>query len=149
MTSELRLLSSLVGGGAWVRYIPPFERIKAYVRTSVAADGAVRVSTPYEDLMRMFQALLGAIDIDEAWYLQQNPDVADGIRAGTIKSAKEHFLDHGYFEGRAPFPMTVDETWYLATNADVAEQVRLGSFASGQAHFNASGYRDGRLPRPK
>ena len=74
---------------------------------------------------------------------------ADGIRAGTIKSAKEHFLDHGYFEGRAPYPLAVDETWYLATNPDVAEQVRLGKFESGQAHFNASGYRDGRLPRPK
>jgi hypothetical protein len=132
-----------------VRYVPPFERVKRYFRTSVAADGAVRVNTSYEDLMQMIQALLCAIEVDEAWYLQQNPDVADGIRAGTIKSAKEHFLDHGFFEGRAPYPVTVDETWYLATNPDVAEQVQQGRFASGQAHFNVSGYRDGRLPRPK
>jgi hypothetical protein len=132
-----------------VKYIPPFERIKRYVRTSMAPDGMILVSASYEDLTHMLQALLQAIEVDEAWYLQHNPDVANGIRAGTIKSAKEHFLDHGYFEGRAPFPVAVDETWYLATNPDVAEQVRVGRFESGQAHFNASGYRDGRLPRPK
>jgi len=132
-----------------MRYIPPFERMKRFFRTSVGMDGVVRVSTSYEDLMHMIQALFCAIEVDEAWYLQQNPDVADGIRAGTIKSAKEHFLDHGYFEGRAPFLVTVDEAWYLATNPDVAEQVQLGRFESGQAHFNASGYRDGRLPYPR
>lgn len=130
-----------------MRYIPPFELIKGRVRVSRAKDGAVRVNASYEDMVRLIQALLVGIEVDEAWYLQQNEDVAEGIRAGTIQSAKQHFIDHGYFEGRAPFRMTVDERWYLTTNADVAEQVRMGTFESGQAHFDASGYHEGRLPR--
>jgi hypothetical protein len=130
-----------------VRYLPPFERIKSQLRISQVRGGTVRVNATYEDLMRMIQVLLVGIDVDEAWYLQQNEDVVQGMREGKIRSAKEHFVDHGYFEGRAPFPMAVDESWYLATNADVAEQVRLGTFESGQAHFNQSGYHEGRLPR--
>jgi hypothetical protein len=130
-----------------VRYIPPFGRIKSHLSISQVRGGTVRVNATYEELMRMIQALLTAIDVDEAWYLEQNADVAKGIREGKIRSAKEHFVDHGYFEGRAPFPMTVDEMWYLANNADVSEQVRLGTFESGQAHFDQSGYHEGRLPR--
>jgi hypothetical protein len=94
----------------------------------------------------MIQAFLVGVEVDEEWYLEQNEDVAEGIRAGKIISARQHFLDHGYFEGRAPFPMMVDEAWYLARNADVAEQVRLGAFESGQAHFDAAGYLEGRMP---
>jgi hypothetical protein len=129
-----------------VKYIPPFERIKGHVRISRARNGATRMNASTQNIMRLIQALLVGIEVDEAWYLERNEDVAEGIRAGTIRSAKEHFLDHGYFEGRAPFPMAVDEAWYLATNADVAEQVRLGTFESAQAHFDDSGWHEGRLP---
>ena len=130
-----------------MKYIPPFERIKNHLQLSQIRGGSVRMNATYEDVAQMIQALLIGIDVDEAWDLQQNDDVAQGIREGKIISAKQHFVDHGYFEGRTPFQMTVDETWYLATNADVAEQVRLGTFELGQAHFNQSGYREGRLPR--
>jgi hypothetical protein len=130
-----------------VKYIPPFERIKGHVRISRPRTGTARVNVSNDDIVRLVQALLVGIEVDDAWYLERNEDVAEGIRAGTTRSAKEHFLDHGYFEGRAPFPMAVDEQWYLATNADVAEQVRLGTFESGQAHFDASGWHEGRLPR--
>ena len=131
-----------------MRYVPPFARIKDRLRISQLKGGSARVATTYEELVRTIQLLLVGLEVDEAWYLEQNEDVAQGIQAGTIKSAKQHFLDHGYFEGRAPFSMAVDETWYLATNADVAEQVQLGKFESGQAHFNKSGYHEGRPPRP-
>ncbi len=130
-----------------MQYIPPFERLKSLLKLSQLRGGNVRMNATYEDVARMIQALLIGIDVDEAWYLQQNEDVAQGIREGKIISAKQHFVDHGYFEGRTPFPMAVDETWYLATNTDVAEQVRLGMFESGQAHYDHAGYREGRLPR--
>jgi hypothetical protein len=130
-----------------VRYIPPFQRIKGHLDISQAKGDATRVNAANEDIARLIQALLVGLEVDEAWYLQQNEDVALGIREGKVKSAKQHFLEHGYFEGRAPFQMPVDETWYLAMNADVAEQVQLGAFASGQAHFDEAGYHEGRLPR--
>ena len=130
-----------------MKYVPPFERLKGHLRITRTKGGVIRVNAAYEDLVRLIQLLLAGIEVDEAWYLQQNEDVALGIREGKIKSPKQHFLDHGYFEGRAPFQITVDEAWYLANNEDVAEQVRLGTFASGQAHFDQSGYHEGRLPR--
>jgi len=40
--------------------------------------------------------------VDEEWYLTTYPDVADGIEAGNIVSATEHFLSNGYAEGRLP-----------------------------------------------
>jgi hypothetical protein len=41
--------------------------------------------------------------VDESYYLQQNPDVADAIRKGKLKSAQDHFNNAGFNEGRAPY----------------------------------------------
>jgi len=128
-----------------VKYLPPFEIVKGFMRLTTVR-GEPRVNASYDDIQRMIRVLLAGIEVNEAWYLRTYEDVAQGIRDGLIVSAKQHFVDHGYFEGRRPFPMTVDERWYLATNADVAEQVRHGTFDSGQGHFDSSGYKEGRLP---
>jgi hypothetical protein len=130
-----------------VHYIPPFEIIKTFLRLAPSR-GEQRVNATYEDIQKMIRSLLSGIEVDEAWYLRTYGDVAQGISDGLIRSARQHFVDHGYFEGRLPFPITVDERWYLETNTDVAEQVRHGTFPTGQAHFESSGYREGRLPRP-
>lgn len=63
-----------------------------------------------------------------------------------MASARQHFLDDGYFEGRLPFPMPVDERWYLEHYPDVAESVRKGVVGSAEQHFAEDGYREGRLP---
>ena len=129
-----------------MNYIPPFVAIKEHVRI-VTVHGERRVELSYDELQQMIRVMLAGLQVDEAWYLARYEDVAAGIRDGTIASAKEHFIDHGYFEGRQPFAMAVDERWYLSTYADVAEHVRQGAFPNGQHHFDASGYREGRLPR--
>ena len=43
--------------------------------------------------------------IDEAWYLEQNPDIAEVVRRGEYESAQAHFDGPGYREGRLPFPV--------------------------------------------
>jgi hypothetical protein len=96
----------------------------------------------------LIRALLRNVDVDEAWYLKQYPDVAEAIRNGAIASAKEHFLNDGYFEGRIPFLIEVDEAWYLEQNPGIAEYVARGELESGQQHFNENGYREGRRPFP-
>ncbi len=73
-------------------------------------------------------------------------DIGRAIRDGQIVSAKQHFVDDGYFEGRLPFPMKVNDTWYQTKYPDVAESVRTGVVASPQKHFDEDGYREGRLP---
>jgi hypothetical protein len=130
-----------------VRYIPPFEVIKGLLNVTTSR-GKTRVDMTYEDLQKMIRVLLSVIEVDEAFYLARNQDVAEGIRRGEIGSAQEHFLDHGYFEGRLPYRIEVDEQWYLQTHADIAETLRKGEYASGQDHFDGPDYSEGRAPFP-
>ena len=128
-----------------MRYLPPFDAIKGMLNLTTAR-GKTRVDMTYEDLQKIIQTLLSVVDVDEAFYLSRNPDVADGIRKGTIHSAEAHFADHGYFEGRLPYQIDVDEKWYTETHADLAETLRAGEYASGQDHFDGPGYSEGRRP---
>ena len=125
--------------------LPPFEVIKRPVEIS-AAKGQLTAIASYEDLLGMIKQLLSIVDVDEKWYVTQYPDVAQAIRQGKAVSARQHFLDSGYFEGRLPFLIPVDEKWYLDQNPDVAASVRKGKEPSAQAHFLQGGYREGRLP---
>jgi hypothetical protein len=128
-----------------VNYLPPYEIIKGMMNLTTAR-GKTRVDMTYEDMQKLIRTLLISVEVDEAFYLERNQDVADGIRAGNIRSAREHFVDHGYFEGRLPYRIEVDEEWYLQTHQDVAETVRQGQYESGQAHFDGPGYPEGREP---
>ena len=128
-----------------MKYIPPFDMIRRSVEISTVK-GELRVNVSYEDFITLLKTMLAGIEVNEEWYLQTYDDIASAVRDGTIMSAKQHFVDDGYFEGRMPFPIQVDEGWYLQQNPDVAESVRRGIIESGQAHFQDDGYREGRLP---
>lgn len=126
-------------------YVPPFDVIKNAANIS-AVKGELRVTLPYDDFIRIVKHLLTGIPVDEEWYVERYEDVAQAIRNGEIKSARAHFVEHGYIEGRLPGPVAVDEQWYLEQYPDVAESVRRGIDVSAQAHFDRDGYREGRLP---
>jgi hypothetical protein len=130
-----------------VDYLPPFEGLKAFL-TFAATNGELTVSATYTQFAGLIRTLLQGIEVDEAWYLRQYPDVAEAIARGRVKSAKQHFLNDGYFEGRMPFPIAVDEAWYLEQNRGVAEHIARGDLLSAQQHFDDNGYREGRRPRP-
>jgi hypothetical protein len=131
--------------GAAVKYIPPFELIRRSIEISTVR-GELRVNMSYEDFVKILRMMIGGIEVNEAWYLRTYEDIASAIRDGVVKSAKQHFVDDGYFEGRLPFPIVVDERWYVAQNPDVGDSVRKGIVISAQAHFDQDGYREGRLP---
>jgi hypothetical protein len=128
-----------------VKYLPPFELIRRSIEISTVR-GELRVNLSYEDFVKILRTMIAGIEINEAWYLKTYEDIASAIRSGIVRSAKQHFVDDGYFEGRLPFPMPVDEKWYLAQNPDVAESIRRGDVPSAQGHFDQDGYREGRLP---
>ncbi|MGA3400187.1 MAG: hypothetical protein ABSC95_13290 [Acetobacteraceae bacterium] len=128
-------------------YLPPFNKIKA--RVHIANEkGELTVNASYEEFRGMLSAVLSVIEVDEPWYLAKYPDVVEGIKAGKVRSAQDHFVHNGYFEGRLPFAIKVDERWYLTQNPAVADQIRSGLLESGQQHFDHDGYREGRLPFP-
>ncbi len=128
-----------------MKYVPPFETVRRSVEISTVR-GQLRVSLSYDEFVQLVKSLISAIEVDEAWYLDRNDDVAGAIARGAVLSAQEHFSGDGYLEGRLPFPITVDEQWYLEQNPDVAEGIRAGSVGSAQGHFEESGYREGRRP---
>lgn len=130
-----------------MNYLPPFEGIKPFV-TFAAVKGDLTVAATYSQFMTLIRVLLQGIEVNEDWYLTRYPDVAEGIRNGTVVSAKDHFLNDGYFEGRAPFPITVDEAWYLEQNPGVAAFIARGELESAQQHFDEHGYMEGRKPFP-
>jgi len=64
-----------------VRYIPPFEVIKQLFEISTSK-GQLRVTTSYENLIRMVKLILAGVQVDEDWYLKQYTDVAQAISDG-------------------------------------------------------------------
>ena len=128
-----------------MKYLPPFEMIRRSIEISTVR-GELRVNVSYEDFIGILRTMIRGVEVDEDWYALTYEDIGNAVKAGIIRSAKQHFVDDGYFEGRLPFPMTVDERWYLTENPDVAESIRKGAVESAQDHFNRDGYREGRLP---
>jgi hypothetical protein len=129
-------------------YLPPFEGIKDLIAFATVK-GELTVSTTYTKFTDLVRMLLQVVEVDEAWYLEKYPDIAEAIRGGSIVSAREHFLNDGYFEGRLPFQIKVDEAWYLEQNPGVAEYISEGKLESAQQHFDDNGYREGRRPFPR
>jgi hypothetical protein len=105
-----------------------------------------RISLSYRDLLEVLRSLLRGVHVDEEWYFQEYPDVEEAVKSGIFKSAKHHFLENGYFEGRKPAPCAVDEDWYLATYPDVSTAIEAKVVQSASEHFDSSGYDEGRLP---
>jgi hypothetical protein len=129
-----------------VQYLPPFELLKGLLSLSTIR-GRLIASAPFDDIQTLIRRLLAGIEVDETWYRERYPDIAEAIAAGATRSAKEHFLHNGYFEGRLPFHILVDEEFYLASYPEIAEAIRSGVVESGQRHFEEYGYKEGRLPR--
>jgi hypothetical protein len=128
-----------------VNYFPPFEVIRRSVDISTVR-GELRVNVSYEDFVKLLKLMIGGIEVDEEWYSHAYEDIGQAIRSGTIQSARRHFINDGYFEGRLPFPIQVEEAWYLRQYPDVADGIRKGILTSAQEHYEMDGYKEGRLP---
>lgn len=127
---------------------PPIKRLMPTLVIEGGYSPDSKVSCSLTDLRALLQLALAGVQFDEAWYLQQYPDVAAGVANGTSISGSEHYRNCGYLEGRLPSEPVVDEPWYLSTNSDVAAAVREGRYKSGKEHFIKAGYASGRRPQP-
>ncbi len=138
-------------GERMTHYVTPYSVIEDQIRKGAPAKkpaNAAEIEASYKAIIAdILGLLLQSVDVDEDWYKTQYPDVADAIEDGLFRSAKHHFIDSGYKEGRIPGVVTVDETWYLSRYPDVAESVKNGLFVSAADHFQLFGYKEGRLPQ--
>jgi hypothetical protein len=128
-----------------MKYLVPFSKLKDSLRV-LSIGGQLKLDMSYDELVDVMKKLLQAVPVDEDWYRQRYPDVAEAIDAGAYRNAKHHFVDYGYFEGRRPFEPEVDDAWYVKNNPDVRQGIEEGSILSAAAHFIEHGYEEGRLP---
>jgi hypothetical protein len=126
-------------------YLMPYEVLLSQVGLpGKPSEGAIQLSR--EQFLNLIRKLLRSVPFDEAWYLKAYPDIDVALKAGEIRSAREHFIDNGYFEGRQPQGVTVDEKFYLAKYPDVAEAIEFKEVNSAQDHFDRHGHAEGRVP---
>jgi hypothetical protein len=127
-------------------YVMPFKRAIQELGIDPTAIPET-VSLSREKLEWLIKILLRALEVDEKWYRTTYPDVDAAIKDGSYKSAKHHFVEDGYFEGRRPGRVLVDERWYKLTYPDIVEGIEFGEITSCQEHFEEYGEAEGRLPR--
>lgn len=94
----------------------------------------------------LLRSLLQHVVVDEDWYLDRNQDIREAIDSKIIKSAKDHFVRFGYFEGKLPYPVQVDEEFYLTRYPDVQAAILSGALPDAQTHFLMAGAKEGRMP---
>ena len=127
-------------------YVVPYTVLLKQI--GVASDGQdnERIEMTRNQLLSLIRNLLAAIPVDEGWYKTIYQDVEQAIQSGAVRSAKEHFVSDGYFEGRLPSKVVVDEKFYKSKYPDVAEGIDDGEINSAQEHFETHGFIEGRLP---
>lgn len=130
-----------------VKYLLPFSVLKNSVKL-MSVKGQLKVDVTYDEFLEFIKKFLQAVPIDEGWYRTTYPDVDEAIKAGAYRSGRQHFVEHGYFEGRRPFDLEVDEVWYTKTYPDIQLSVLNGEVASAHDHFVRHGYEEGRQPAP-
>ncbi len=128
-----------------MKYLLPFSVLKNSIKL-LSVKGQLKVDMNYDEFLDFVKKFLRAVPIDETWYRTTYPDVAEAIEAGAYRSAQQHFIEHGYFEGRLPFDLEVDEEFYIKQYPDIETSVQAGVVTSARDHFVRHGYEEGRLP---
>jgi hypothetical protein len=112
----------------------------------IESDQKNKIAVSFEALKKILLPLISKIIVDEDYYLERYEDIHDAIKNRQISSAKEHYVNYGYFENRLPPLFQVDEHWYLARYQDVRDAINEGKWESGQDHFTTAGFAEGRYP---
>lgn len=128
-------------------YVPPLDSILRSIKLDRASFNAAKeVTIPKELFTLLLQVAVASSDFNEAGYLRENPDIAEGVRRGSVDDARTHYVGFGYFEGRVGATPNVDERWYMTTYTDVAQAVKAGQVRSAKEHYDVIGAAEGRSP---
>lgn len=112
------------------------------IRAQAQVDGS-RITLARDVLADAFAADLRGL-VDEDWYLDRYPDVADAVGRGMLGSGADHYLQAGIYEGRMPYRVRLDSADYLETHPDVESSIQEGAFRSALDHFVRAGFAEGR-----
>lgn len=136
-------------------FVPPYVVLNtALDQLADSAAGGRKGSEPNLQISRksfefMLRCLLAYADFDEAEYLAKNPDVADAVAKGGVRSGRYHYVMTGYLENRLGGAFGFDEKWYLEAYPDVAAAIRQKSVGSAWEHYSNTGIYEWRSPNAK
>lgn len=128
-----------------------FSKLKSSLALEGWDEGEDRVSMSREGFKSLIESLLRTVEFDEDWYLENYPDVRQGLEKGVIESLHRHYLRLGYYEGRLPGLKALDLKEYEELNPDILRNA--GDLDESQKremlrnHFIEYGYKEGRRIR--
>lgn len=125
-----------------------FERFKRAYQIFGWDQGHDTLTINRIGLVNLFQTMLTDVYVDEEWYRWAYPDVAEALAEGKFANCRQHYVMHGYFEGRIPTDKVFDHEFYIRSYPDVAARVGKDRNAL-LAHFVNHGYAEGRSGRPQ
>ncbi len=71
----------------------------------------------WESFTAVVQRFLPLLPFDAKWYSEQYPDIAAAVANGEMRSAHDHFISNGFFEGREGIPVQAAPIADLDTDA--------------------------------
>jgi hypothetical protein len=80
---------------------PTFAELTAALGFDADAE-VFPASVSWPSVQKIVRLFLRTLHVDESWYRLTYDDVDQAIRTGHMKSARAHFIEHGFFEGRSP-----------------------------------------------
>ena len=96
-------LTQCIGGDLPVATLDKLvSRFRTFPPWFKVVDAARGLNIPATEISGLVSQLLRHVDVDEAWYVAMNADIAAALEAGLLPSAAEHWRGQGYFENRAP-----------------------------------------------
>ena len=128
-------------------YVPPhFGRFRQMAKVYGWEQGHETLTMSRSGFLTLMQELLAFADFDEDWYLTTYKDVADAVAQRKFTSARDHYLNYGYFEGRLPNAKGFDAGFYAKQYADVVRAMKGSDPKKMLEHFLTHGYAEGRRP---
>ncbi|MEO0818762.1 MAG: hypothetical protein AAFX86_15850 [Pseudomonadota bacterium] len=109
------------------------------------ASSKKKISMSREDLLGIFSSIAEAYPFDEDFYLEAYPDVKNAIEAGAAPSARDHYINSGFIEGRVGSPELFNAEVYRQNNPDVASAFEPGDDEALLQHYVHLGCREGRV----
>lgn len=106
------------------------------------------VILPTNRLKLILHLIAAALPFDDDFYREQYPDVDEAVKSGEVPSARTHFIQEGYLEGRLAVKPEVDERFYVDTYPDVAVAIQNQQIVSAYEHYIRYGHNEGRAANP-
>jgi len=116
-----------------------YRSLLKHMRAIEFRDGE-NVSVELAKLKLLIRYILEREPFDEDWYVRTYPDVEKALRDGVLESAKAHYVETGYFEGRLPGLGEFEVKKYVEKNPDLAKMTSDEALR----HFIYTGYSEGR-----